>query len=344
MRALNRILIGSLLSGISALSFANDVQILPAATTGTASPPEVYLSGEITDATVAQLSALITAKNLHGAVVYLDSAGGDPQAGMDLGELIRRSSMNTAVGRPGASPGHPAAGKCMSACVLTYAGGKFRFIDSASQIGIHRFYRRTALATDLDVAQIFSAAITSYLIKMGVAPALFQRMVQVGRGQMQLLSHSDAVQLNLVNNGVLPADWEIEGKQGSVFLVGRQQTMNGYGKILMSCAPNQRVKVSALWDAGDNKTFITRNSKAYSLRINQQFLPIGQLQTKPSISGDYVLASFIADDNMLWSLSGAEQIGFGFHTGEANTFFGFLLDATGKQDLVRSWIKHCSER
>lgn len=344
MHMLHRLVGVSILWGISALSLANDIQILPPATAGNLSPPEVYLSGEITDETVSQLSSLISARDLKGSILYLDSAGGDPQAGMNLGELIRNSSMNTAVGKPSSSPGHPLPGRCMSACVLSYAGGKFRFVDPASQIGIHRFYRRTAMSTDLDVAQVMSAAITSYLIKMGIAPSLFERMVQVGRGQMELLPHSDAAKLNLVNNGVLPAQWSIEGKQGEVYLLGRQQTWNGTGKVLMSCAPNQRIRFSALYDAGDNNDFITRNAKNYSLRINQQFLPITALQARPKVSGDYVLASFIPDDNMVWSLSGAQQIGFGFHTGESATFYGFLIDATGEQDLVRSWIKHCSER
>lgn len=344
MRVLHRYLAGPLLCAFSAICQANDVRILPSATAGSASPPEVYLSGEITDASVSQLSALISARDLKGSIVYLDSAGGDPQAGMNLGDLIRRSNMNTAIGKPGTSPGHPSPGRCMSACVLTYAGGKFRFVDAASQLGIHRFYRRTAMSSDLDVAQVMSAAITTYLIKMGVAPSLFERMVQVGRGQMEILPHADAATLNLVNNGVLPAEWGIEGKQGQVYLVGRQQTWNGTGKVLMSCAPNQRIRFSALYDAGDNNAFITRNAKNYSLRINKQFLPISTLQSKPTISGDYVLASFTPDDKMLWSLSGAEQIGFGFHTGESDTFYGFLVDATGEQDLVRSWIKHCTER
>ncbi|MBM5458886.1 hypothetical protein H8F21_15070 [Pseudomonas sp. P66] len=344
MRVLHRFLATSLLFVASGFAVANDVRILPSATAGNASPPEVYLSGDITDATVSQLSGLISSRGLQGSIVYLDSAGGDPQAGMNLGSLIRRSNMNTAIGKPGASPGHPAAGRCMSACVLTFAGGKFRFVDQASQLGIHRFYRRTAMSTDLDVAQVMSAAITAYLIKMGVAPALFERMVQVGRGQMEILGHIDAAKLNLVNNGVLPAEWGIEGKKGQVYLMGSQQTWNGTGKIIMTCAPNSRIKFSALYNAGDNNAFITRNAKNYSLRLNKQFLPVASLQSKPAISGDYVLASFTPDDNMLWSISGAEQLGFGFHTKESSTFYGFLVDATGEQDLVRSWIKHCTDR
>ncbi|HDS0957106.1 TPA: hypothetical protein QDZ28_000752 [Pseudomonas putida] len=344
MRLLHRFVSAALLCATTSFAVANDVRILPSATSGNASPPEVYLSGDITAGTVTQLAGLISGKGLQGSILYLDSAGGDPQAGMDLGSLIRRSNMNTAIGKPGTSPGHPTAGRCMSACVLTFAGGKFRYIDQAAQVGIHRFYRRTAMSTDLDVAQVMSAAITTYLIKMGVSPALFERMVQVGRGKMELLGHADAAKLNLVNNGVLPAEWGIEGKQGQVYLMGSQKTSNGTGKIIMTCAPGRRVKFSALYDGGDNNAFIIRNAKNYSLRINQQFLPVSTLLSQPTISGDYVLASFLPDDNMLWSITGAEHLGFGLHTKDSSTFFGFLIDATSERDLVRSWIKHCTER
>lgn len=334
--------IGALLSGAT---LANDIRVVPSASQrGVASPPEIYLAGEITESTVTQLADLIKSQDIEGAIVYLDSAGGDPQAGMDLGELIRKTSMNTAVGKVGKASGHPLPGQCMSACVLTLAGGKFRFVDPVSQLGIHRFYRRTAQSSDLDVAQVMSAAITAYFIKMGVSPSLFERMVQVGRGKMELLGHPEAAKLNLINNGVLPAEWEIEGSQGSVYLVGRQITFNGTGKVIMTCAPGRKVKFSALYDADKNNAFIAQRAVNYSLRINQHFYPIGQMQTKASISGGFVLASFVPDDSMIWSLGSAEQIGFAFQTGQADTFYGFLVDASGKQDLIRSWITHCSDR
>ena len=306
-------------------------------------PPEVYLAGEISEATVSELTSLAAGGRLDGAIVYLDSGGGDPQAGMNLGGLIRERRMNTAVGRAGRKAGQPSKGQCMSACVLAYAGGTFRFIDPAAELGIHRFYRRTASSTDLDVAQVMSAAITSYLIRMGIDPGLFARMVQIGRGKMELLPHADASKLNLVNNGVLPAEWAIEGKLGSVYLAGRQVTWNGTGKVVISCAASHQIRFSALYDAGENNRYIVRSAVNYSLRINERFLPISTLSKPASESGEYVLASFQPDANMLWAIAAAEQIGFGFHTGSADTFYGFLISVAGQQDLIRSWVKHCTE-
>lgn len=335
---------GALSIAASSSTLAAAFQILPPTASGTSSRPEIYLSGDITAATVGELTSLISVNRLEGAILYLDSAGGDPQAGMDLGSVVRRAKMNTAVGRPGKGPGSPMAGSCMSACVLTLAGGQYRFLDPASKVGIHRFYRRTSQATDLAVGQVLSAAITSYLVKMGISAELFGRMVQVGQGQMELLSRTDAFKLNLVNDGVMPAEWAIEGKSGSVYLVGRQSTWNGTGKIIMTCAPQNRIKLSALYDAGGNNSLIVRESTHYSLRVNREFLPVAAPLSRPTISGDYVLASMLLDDRQISSVSAAEQLGFGFHTRNASTFYGFLIDASGQQDLFRSWTKHCSER
>ncbi|MGP0171345.1 hypothetical protein ACSVIJ_05605 [Pseudomonas sp. NCHU5208] len=227
--------------------------------------------------------------------------------------------------------------------MLAYAGGTFRFIDPAAVLGIHRFYRKTVSAGDLALAQVMSAAITSYLIRMGVDPALFARMAGVDGDKMLALPHTEAIQLNLVNNGVLPAEWAIDGKKGSVYLVGSQMTSNGTGKVTMSCAPGNRIRFSALYDAGSNNRYVASRTNQYSLRVNNQFLPIAHMSAPAAVSGGYVTASFLPDLNLLWSLSGAEQIGFGFHTGSADTFFGFLISASGKQDMIRSWIRHCTE-
>ncbi|MBA1306629.1 hypothetical protein [Stutzerimonas stutzeri] len=320
------------------------IQVVAAkAIDGRKSPPAVFLSGELSDATVTQLRALSSTGRLDGAVVYLDSAGGEPQAGMALGDIIRDRGMNTAVGRQQQGLAQPAIGRCMSACVLAYAGGTFRFIDPSSQLGIHRFYRQTPSAADLDVAQLMSAAITSYLIRMGIDPELFARMVSVERKSMELLSHSDAIRLRLVNNGVLPAEWAIEGRQGSVYLAGRQVSANGTGKLIMSCTGGRSIRLSALYDGGDNNREIARRTANYSLRINDRFVPIARVTKPATVSGQYVLASFQPDMNMLWDLSAADQIGFGFHTSDRETFYGFLVAVSGQQDLIRSWITHCTE-
>src|SRR5690606_19758096 len=80
MQVFSRILSGVALALLTTSTYANDIQIVPVThPDGTPSQPEVYLSGEITDATVDQLSALIRERRLNSSIVYLNSDGGDPQ-------------------------------------------------------------------------------------------------------------------------------------------------------------------------------------------------------------------------------------------------------------------------
>lgn len=136
---------------------------------GTAAPAELYLSGEITTSTKQEMLAALDQIGRKVPMLYLDSAGGDLVAGMELGEAIRRRGINTSIGKSSGNYGKPLPGICYSACVLTFSGGHFRFADQNARIGIHRFYRRTTSTSDLDVGQVVSAAITSYLIRMGSA-------------------------------------------------------------------------------------------------------------------------------------------------------------------------------
>lgn len=312
---------------------------------GRQAPAEIYLSGDITPETPSDFLNVVLKKRITKATVYFDSNGGDLMGGMELGEQIRKAGFNTAIGKAGASYGRAAVGKCQSSCVLSLIGGYFRFAEHGSVIGIHRFYRqsRTAGAQDLDVGQVLSASITSYLIKMGADPALFERMVRVGRGRMESLPLADAAKLNVINNGMLPADWTIEGKGGQVYMRGQQETWLGTGKMLFTCAPGNNIQVSAMYDAGNNTQKVAREAVNYSLRLDSRFIPVTspELRDRPSVSGDYIVATLRPSAPLAESMQYASQIGFAFHPAKNGEFFGYLIDAQPQREMIQSFINHC---
>lgn len=336
----------ALLSAIPAYATADFKSVAHAYPDGRPAPYEIFFSGEITTATTRQFLDLVLDQKIEKATVYFDSIGGDLMSGMELGEQIRKAGFNTAIGKVGTGSA-PTQGKCQSSCVLSYVGGYFRFAQAGSNIGIHRFYRRTAGEQDLDVGQVLSAAITSYLIRMGTDPKLFERMVQVERGRMQTLSLPDAAKLKVYNNGVLPAEWKIEGKSGQVYLRGTQETWLGTGKILMSCnGGGTGVSLSALYDAGANTDRIARESVSYSLRLDSLFLPVqpSELRRRPAVQGEYLLATYTPTPPVVQSIEQSRKIGFAFHPKTKNEFFGFLIDADQEKDTINSFIRHCSTK
>lgn len=340
---LRRLCAASSLAFFATSAFADLALVQQPYPDGRQAPAEIYLTGEITQGSPRQFLDLVISHGLTKATVYFHSEGGDLLSGIELGEQIRKAGFNTAIGKQGTGFGKPQPGKCQSSCVLSLVGGYFRFADQGSVIGIHRFFKRTAGEQDLDVAQVLSAAITGYLIRMGADPQLFERMVQVGRGKMQLLALDEAFRLNVVNNGVLPAEWKIEGRDGQVYLKGQQETWLGTGKVLVSCAKGRTASLSALYDAGTNTDRIAADAVSYSLRIDNKFIPITspQLRARPQVQGDYILARISPTPPLIVALEQADQIGFAYHPKEAGDFFGFLVDARKDHDMIQSFLNHC---
>lgn len=334
---------------ISSPCFANapSVEILKHQySDGRSAPAEIYVSGEMTPALPGEFLTLLQQHSVTTGTVYFDSDGGDVMTGMELGDIIRNAGFNTSIGKIGTRYGQAGVGRCQSSCVLSYLGGYFRFAPPGSVFGIHRFYKQTSGQLDLDVGQVLSAAITSYLIRMGADPALFERMVQVGRGRMQQLSLVDAAALNVVNDGILPATWTIEGKGGKVYLRGEQEAWIGTGKIFLHCGRSGVMELSALYDAGVNTPIIANSTRNYSVRVDKRFVGLdAQDMVSPlSVQNGYLVATFRISPPLAQTLAGASQIGFGFHPDSATTFYGFLINAANDTETIQSFTTHCLSR
>lgn len=311
---------------------------------GRSAPAEIYIDGEITPALLRQLAASLASNQLERGTIYLNSVGGDLQAGLELGEFIRKSGFNTAIGRRGATYGKALPGSCQSACLMTFAGGVYRFAEPRSYFGIHRFYARTAGSEDLALGQVISAAITGYLLRMGVSPALFEQMVNAGASPRKL-AVEDALKLNLVNNGVLPVNWSIVGRGGKVFLQGEQRTWNGTGRVRVSCSRSEGMTLSAQYDAELNTRKILAEAKHLSLRVDGAFMGVdaGAVVRPTSVDDGFLTTELRISRNVSYELARAHSVGFAWLPAETSIFYGFDLDTSKNGDLVYSFVHHCSE-
>ena len=94
----------------------------------------IFLSGEITgrDVESAEMMASLVKRGkqkIAGNTVWFASHGGDIDAGMELGRLLRKWGIFSLVGKND---------ECMSACVFAFMGGERRSV--AGRLGIHRPY------------------------------------------------------------------------------------------------------------------------------------------------------------------------------------------------------------
>ncbi|RUW74809.1 MULTISPECIES: hypothetical protein [unclassified Mesorhizobium] len=124
--------------------------------------------------------------------VTFSSPGGNIQKAMELGRLIRRLGINTIQFR---------AVECASACSLAFLGGVIRYADPGS-IGVHKssFQGDVSLTTQeaVSAVQQITADVMTYMIEMGVDPALLQLSLQYDSNDIRYLSMSEMVKYRVV--------------------------------------------------------------------------------------------------------------------------------------------------
>jgi ATP-dependent protease ClpP protease subunit len=137
---------------------------------------DVWITGEITSKDANAVSAIEHEIAAKGVLVWLNSAGGNVDAAMSIGRVIRKHDGHTIVGP---------SEKCNSSCALVFIAGVYRV--NFGDLGLHRPYLASApqIRTTLD-QQVPSkfAAIRDYVIEMGITDNFFQQMVNTEPSKM----------------------------------------------------------------------------------------------------------------------------------------------------------------
>jgi ATP-dependent protease ClpP protease subunit len=127
--------------------------------------------------------------------VWLDSKGGDVEAAMAMGRLIRKRTTQVLVMRGGA--GGDAI--CVSACVLVLAAGSQR-IALGNHVGIHRPFSTTSVSPVKDVRANYAALATkmkAYLEEMGMPGRLYEEMMRIEPQYVRWLPTNECTELGL---------------------------------------------------------------------------------------------------------------------------------------------------
>jgi hypothetical protein len=316
-----------------------------------ASPPQagraegerwaIYLNGQIDEGAAERLREELARREIPSASVFLNSRGGVLGQGMELGRLIREHGFSTYVGRQNERGSNPLPGDCYSACVFAFIGGHYRFYAPRSRIGVHRFSAMSPADSDADAAQIVSAAIVNYILKMEVDVGLFDRMSRAGKDEMLVLPKTDLENLRVINNGRLPAEWAIESSNGATYLKGAQQSWLGVGEILLSCNEGQ-VVFHALFDAGDNAEAVRDSVKQHLIRFGDGYVPLADPRQPISIQDGHVSAEFVLSREQVNRLQASSSVGYAARLGYPNVFAGFSVDTVGPAtEKISGFLKGC---
>lgn len=116
--------------------------------------------------------------------VVLDSPGGDVDAAMQIGRIIRRNDGMTIVSEKS---------KCFSSCALIYVAGVTRIVSfgfpTGGTLGLHRPYLASAPQNRRTIEReipLMLQQLKTYLQEMGVPDAVYQEMVNTEPSDMKL--------------------------------------------------------------------------------------------------------------------------------------------------------------
>lgn len=174
------------------------------------SPTVLLISGTITKGDIPVVAAALSSKkaSVPEVMVFLDSGGGDVDAAMEIGRLIRKKvsvagaadKMALVLGTAVASSPHEGtATYCASACILILCAAEERL--GGLRVGIHRPYSvRLGPSADWTATAAYASVairLKDYLQDMGMPAQLFEEMMRVPAETVRWLSGREQVAFGL---------------------------------------------------------------------------------------------------------------------------------------------------
>ncbi len=302
----------------------------------------VYLDGDIDAPAVKQLRSALDSLKSIPVMIRFNSAGGDLNAAIDMGRLIRQYGAATGVGKAGAKRFETLPGKCFSACAMAYLGGRFRYFRKGSAYGVHRASQSGQRhGNELAEGQQISALLADYLREMEADPALLTLIAATAPDDLYVLSASELQSLRIVNEGRLPPSWSIEAVPGGSYLKGVQETVYGRGKAIFSCIEGHLIFFS-VYEAADRAAEIIAGQWVHSLNVDDDKL---NLNTPARLTADngIINATFLLKPAHFERIINAKRVGHTMQrTKDAPSFVGYWVDIdSASADRVRHFLGNC---
>jgi len=304
--------------------------------------PEVVISGYIHRPTVEAFRKYGFLKDRKVGFVFFNSHGGDLQAAVELGALIRARGFSTRIGFKNGT-GNPSPGYCESACPFAFAGGVFRLMDGDSKLGLHQFFRASGVVGETDIAtgQIASILLANHLSNLGIDLRVLEVAAKAGPDTMNYLTPLQAYELDLVNAGTLPATWDIKAERGIVYLMGEQSKISGTGRLGMSCNARSGVSMAAFFKAWYD-TNMLRDMDSFSLTVDGKAYGLEQAHMGEQLKNGFAYVTFEPTPEQLQKFRTGRTVGFSYQKTGTDVRASFTVDVNGSQDKIDSFAQLCS--
>lgn len=308
--------------------------------------PQVYIYGTIDANAPARFEAMMSSGKIpNGSDIYLNSTGGDIQAGIALGRLFRSGSMVTHLGTP--RPKLRSASSvvktaiCSDACAYAYLGGLYRWTPTGSdRIGFPMHYVADPNPGATSQTPQASDNVIAYLKDMGINPSvLAQSSSAAGNGEVWL-NADQMLATGLANNGrlFLSATYRLES--GAPFLELKQTDRNGEHRITMLCKRGN-IDLTAYSTVGavQARQVVSRGVHPYFELNQKELLP--QQTTSITLDNDAFVLHRTYPANQLVAIVRAHALGAWVADRNSAFRYGFAYEVTGVRQSLQLFYDNC---
>jgi hypothetical protein len=333
----------------------------------------IFAEGEITSDTPALFKAALDKYHAHpGTVLVLDSPGGDVDAALEMGRLVRAKRLWTQVGNLlptyiGLSPNIPASltpyiprakappfpGACYSSCTLLLLGGVVRGVDQSSDYGVHRFHYVKTPESAADLAQVDVAKILDYINEMGVSSTFISDMVKQGANDVTHLSEQRMAELRIITPN-WTTSWEVTTDVNSHFaLTGISTDFWGTHNVLVYCPRNDAERANNTIARMDLLIDVAGRAdpNEFAKGVTDNILELDSFKFvlgKGIISGRFVSpnkrvgVTIALHPDLIKVIETTKQMGIAFISPVGNVKFAQFI-STMNDGMFSSFIKQCPQ-
>jgi len=286
--------------------------------------------------------------------VYIDSVGGDVEAAIGIGRLIRDHWFSTSVGScvldhdQGDShilPRRHINGTCASAATLVYLGGRLRYRLSGSKFGVHQFSFKNPSPDDVARSQVLSARIASYVHDMGVSTGFLELSSATASTEIDTVDEEKLRALKVITDGETEVEWSVHARNQVMYIRGERDSLYGHHKVMLCYAKGSGFMFWAVIESQGREDELTKFGLV-EIVVNGEDIRIDiSKRCERQVNGIYtnVLARLTEDEarTIAFSESFGVQIRF---SGEAPMFLGISAVSTegGSEKLQTFFNTFCS--
>lgn len=174
--------------------------------------------------------------------VYINSAGGDVEAAIEIGRIVREHWFSTDIGTYVLDQDSPSThhvprklipGKCLSAATLVFLGGRLRYVSDGSKFGVHQFSFRDPSPESVSHSQRLSAKIARFVEDMGISTHFLELSSQTPGTDLSLLDQQRLTELKVVTGGTTDVTWTVHARNQQMYVRGERDTLYGHQKVML---------------------------------------------------------------------------------------------------------------